>query len=127
MAGDTTACAASPPEAYGSWQDNVPGTPHQLAFSSSDGGFVSSSYDTTIPSKFSNIAGSGKGLNNLKLCTPSGEQVVVSALSDGSFAYFKEDGFGLPETDAKIFHFDSKGKYKDLIRADEYNYLKSTG
>jgi len=126
VAGDTTACAAAPPPQYTTWQEQDAATPHQLAFSAADGGFVSSSYDDGVPRKFDNDVGSGRGLNNLNLCTPTGDEVVVSALSDGTFTYFAQDGFGAPATDAKILHFDSDGKYLDILREDEYDYLKTT-
>jgi hypothetical protein len=122
----TDRCITAIPEAFATWQDQDADYRHQLAFSSQDGGFVSSSNDKDIPAKFRNDVGSGKGLNNLRLCTEDGDEVVMSALIDGTFAYFKEDGFGQPEEDAKIYHFDKDGKYKDIIRADEYSNLRST-
>ncbi len=123
---DAAACSADPPTVYDNWQEQDPSYKHQLAFSAQDGGFVSSSWDEGLPAKFRNDVGSGKGLNNIQLCTNDGEEVVISALRDGTFAYFKEDGFGFPEADAKIFHFDSSGKYLDTIREDEYEDLRST-
>lgn len=124
----TARCIAAIPQAYSKWQQQDPTYHHQLAFSAKDGGFVSSSHDDGLPAKFRNDVGSGLGLNNVKLCTDEAvpKHVVVSALSDGTFAYFEEDGFGEPKEGAKVFHFDSAGKYKDLIRPDEYDYLKST-
>ncbi len=120
------ACAADPPPQYSNWQEQDPDYKHQLVFSAQDGGFVSSSYDDGLPAKFRNNVGGGKGLNNVKLCTADGNEVVVSALSDGTFAYFEEDGFGMPQEDAKIFHFSKEGKYQDLLRPDEYGHLRST-
>ncbi len=122
----TSRCISAIPTAYAHWQDQDATYHHQLAFSAADGGFVSSPDDSGLPSKFRNDVGSGVGLNNLRLCTNDGKQVEVSALSDGTFAYFEEDGFGGVKDGAKVFHFDSAGKYQDLIRPDEYNYLKST-
>lgn len=122
----TPRCPVAAPEAYENWQEQDPDFVHQLAFSAKDGGFVSSQYDDGLPLKFRNDVGSGRGMNNLNLCTLDGNQVGVSALTDGSFAFFEEDGFGFPEEDAKIFHFDSNGKYQDLLRDDEYRNLRST-
>lgn len=126
VTGTEAACAEPAPPQYTNWQEQDPETPHQLAFSAQDGGFVSSRFDSGIPSKFENLVGSGRGLNNLNLCTPEGEEVIVSALSDGTFAYFAQDGFGAPATDAKILHFEKDGKFKDILREDEYEYFKST-
>ncbi len=123
---NTERCPIAAPPAYNNWQEQDPTFEHQLAFSAEDGGFVSSKWDEGLPAKFRNDVGSGRGLNNLRLCTNDGEEVVVSALRDGTFAFFKDDGFGFPEVDAKIFHFDSKGKYKDTLRPDEYEDLRST-
>jgi len=81
----------TPTPQYTSWQDQEPTTPHQLAFSANDGGFVSSQYDEGLPAKFKNDVGSERGMNNLKLCTPTGNAVVVSALRDGTFAYFEDE------------------------------------
>jgi hypothetical protein len=123
---NTERCPISAPPAYDNWQEQDPTYEHQLAFSAEDGGFVSSQWDEGLPGKFRNDVGSGRGLNNLQLCTNDGEEVVVSALRDGTFAFFKEDGFGFPEEGEKIFHFDSKGKYLDTMRPDEYEDLRST-
>lgn len=122
----TSRCIAAIPAAYTKWQEQDPNYRHQLAFSAQDGGFVSSSHDDGLPSKFRNDVGSGRGLNNMRLCTEDGTEVTMSALTDGSFAFFKEDGFGMPDEDAKIFHFDKDGKYKDLLQKDQYNYMRST-
>lgn len=122
----TDRCPVAAPAAYETWQDQDPTYDHQLAFSAQDGGFVSSSKDEGLPAKFRNDVGSGRGLNNLRLCTNEGNEVVVSALRDGTFAYFEEDGWGFPKDDARIFHFDSDGKYKDTLREDEYEDLRST-
>jgi len=119
-------CPTEDPDVPENWQAQDPDWHHQLVFSAEDGGFVSSSKDGNIPFKFRNDVGSGRGLNNVKLCTAEDEHVVVSALTDGSFAMFQEDGFGFPEENAKIFHFDSEGKFQDTIRPDEYNYLRTT-
>jgi hypothetical protein len=121
-----SACDEDPPTVYNTWQEQDPDYEHQLVFSAQDGGFVSSTYDDGLPAKFRNNVGSGRGINNLRLCTNEGNEVVVSALRDGTFAFFEEDGFGFPKEDAKIFHFDSNGKYVDTIRPDEYDDLRST-
>lgn len=126
-AGSNSACIAPAPPLYDTWQEYDPTYKHQLAFSVQNGGFISSAYDADIPLKFKNESDNLRGLNNLQLCTPDGNGVIVSALRDGTFAYLEDDGFGGPKEGGRIFHFDSTGKYLDDLREDEYRYLKVAG
>lgn len=126
-----TVCGTAYPTAS-SWDEAVPGTPHQLAYNAKKGGFMSSRYDSDIPLKYKNPASTGngsvestRGLSKLELCTPDGNPVVVETLRDGSIVYYEDDGFGAPDTATnKIQRFDQDGKFVNTITEDEWNFLK---
>lgn len=101
-------------------------TPHQLAFNGEKGGFFSSQYDTTIPSKYKRTQNENdNGFKKIDACTQDGLEVTVEAAKDGGFYYYQNDGFGSPDTSTyDIQNFSADGKYQGTVSEDRYNFLE---